>query len=213
MKTRILIAGIAALFLATGAAHAEQSITSICRQDCEEHAPGGTAQEIRTCHKECRERELEKLYRRNRPTDCDEDVQDTKCDNPYGWIAQCSKGDKSACKASNDLLAQAAKDDESSFEDNWHALKWECGFEWGHPDQPATIYREDIPKILKAFKDKDMRAHCAWLQCLEDRTAGKVKHCYYNEAKQCNAPEWNTAKDKSGNKVMYFRYFPERCEK
>jgi hypothetical protein len=62
----------------------------------------------------------------------------------------------------------------------WHELKWDCGLEWiPSSSEAATIYREDIPKILKAFKE--MKGHCAWLQCLSDRAEGKVKHCYAND--------------------------------
>jgi hypothetical protein len=140
--------------------------------------------------------------------DCAENDPNPICDNPQGWIDQCSKGDKKACKASHDLIAQEEEDEKRSFEDRWHEAKWDCALEWRSDDKDfPTIYREDIPKLLKAFKE--MRGHCAWLQCLDDRSAGKVKHCYYT-SERCGTPEWYTAKDKSGNKVMYFR---EKCER
>ena len=62
---KLLLTGIAALFLATGTAHAE---------------------------------------------DCAENDKRATCDNPTGWIAQCNNGDKDACKAINDLLAQVDDD-------------------------------------------------------------------------------------------------------
>jgi invasion protein IalB len=83
---KLLLSGIAALFLATGTAHAI--------------------------------------------IDCVENDPNPICDNPQGWIDQCSKGDKKACKASHDLIAQEEEDEKRSFEDRWHEAKWDCALEW-----------------------------------------------------------------------------------
>jgi hypothetical protein len=145
---KLFLSGIAALFLATGAAQAGVRAEE---ENCEEHDQRAT------------------------------------CDNPTGWIAQCNDGDQTACKALNDLLAQVDDDERRPFEDRWSPAKWECALNWQgklngegyyyYPD--AYIEREDIPKIIKAFKE--MKGHCAFLQCLDDRSKGKVKHCYAND--------------------------------
>jgi len=60
----------------------------------------------------------------------------------------------------------------------WYQTRWECQLEWTG-DEPATIKPKDIPELLENFKY--LKKHCAWLQCLEDREKGKVKHCYAND--------------------------------
>jgi hypothetical protein len=171
MKKTLLI-GVAALFLATGTAQAEN--------------PNGPFTGRAICElsnnalPECGD------GKRAATEDCAENEQRVTCDNPTGWIAQCSNGDKAACKAINDLLAQVDEDERRPFEERWKPAKWECALEWGilneegyysYPE--AYIEREDVPKIIKAFKE--MKGHCAFLQCLNDRAAGKVKHCYAND--------------------------------
>src|SRR5262249_34514024 len=61
----------------------------------------------------------------------------------------------------------------------WDLARHDCILEWHDPGQPATITLKDIPDLLERLKD--LKKHCAWLQCLDDREAGKVKHCYAND--------------------------------
>jgi len=73
---------------------------------------------------------------------------------------------------------------EYSYMDHWKIEKWECALTWmplPHDDanSEASIGVKDLPKIIKRFKE--MKGHCAFLKCLDDRAAGKVKHCYYND--------------------------------
>jgi hypothetical protein len=73
----------------------------------------------------------------------------------------------------------------------WRVEKWDCAFRWEpRYDQRANAYDQtDVPildlkaieELRKQFQTKGMKAHCAWLQCLADRGAGKVKHCYIND--------------------------------
>jgi hypothetical protein len=54
--------------------------------------------------------------------------------------------------------------------------------EWSEAGpNPATIKIEDIPAMLERFKN--MKKWSAWTQCLEDRAAGKAKHCYENDSR------------------------------
>jgi len=45
--------------------------------------------------------------------------------------------------------------------------------------QGAEEYVEDVPKIIKKFKE--IKGMCAFTKCIDDRQAGKVKHCYAND--------------------------------
>jgi hypothetical protein len=62
----------------------------------------------------------------------------------------------------------------------WRMGRWTCDLvwnqEWDQDEKPPTIMLEDIPEILKMAKS--MKKCRAWMQCLDDREAGKVKHCY-----------------------------------
>jgi hypothetical protein len=70
---------------------------------------------------------------------------------------------------------------------HWYQERWTCTLRWVSDDpewaeagpNPATIKIEDIPAMLERFKN--MKKWSAWTQCLEDRAAGKVKHCYEND--------------------------------
>jgi|SRR5262249_49332171 len=68
--------------------------------------------------------------------------------------------------------------------EHWSSEKWSCGLKWIGPEgEPAMVYPEDIPKFIRAFKNmkRSPKTNCDFLQCLADRDAGKVKHCYEND--------------------------------
>ena len=67
-----------------------------------------------------------------------------------------------------------------------HIRKWfskneldEIGYGRDEEGQSIVIEPEEIPDILKAIRV--VKKCTAFLQCLEDREAGKVKHCYSND--------------------------------
>src|SRR5262249_35820543 len=66
--------------------------------------------------------------------------------------------------------------------EHWCSEKWSCGLKW-IGDEPAMVHPEDIPKLIRAFKimKRSPKTNCDFLQCLEDRANGKVKHCYEND--------------------------------
>jgi len=72
--------------------------------------------------------------------------------------------------------AHATSDGESENEDapNWYFEKWECSARMS-----GVVTLKDIPAIMENIRN--LKKHCAWLQCLDDRAAGKVKHCYTND--------------------------------
>jgi len=47
--------------------------------------------------------------------------------------------------------------------------------------EEVIIDLDDLPKLRQIFQGQQMKGHCAFLQCLNDRAAGKVKHCYEND--------------------------------
>src|SRR5262249_24218063 len=88
--------------------------------------------------------------------------------------------------------AQDARKRLKDIEDIWQIEKWDCALVYHPPphdepyrpgetvaEYPATITLEDIPGLLRRFKE--LKKHCEWFQCLDDRNAGKVKHCYAND--------------------------------
>jgi len=85
----------------------------------------------------------------------------------------------------------AAHPEPQFYPGEWKPEKWNCAFHWTpRYDRKSNTYDEndfpiidleDLAKLRKKFQTKEMKAHCAWLQCLADRGAGKVKHCYLND--------------------------------
>src|SRR5260370_4004945 len=47
------------------------------------------------------------------------------------------------------------------------------------PENIMIITREDLPELEKTIKD--FKKCIAFWKCTEDRAAGKVKHCAYND--------------------------------
>jgi hypothetical protein len=68
------------------------------------------------------------------------------------------------------LSAQKAAEDEP----NWYFEKWNCSARMS-----GVVTLKDIPAIMENIRN--LKRHCAWLQCLDDRAARKVKHCYAND--------------------------------
>jgi hypothetical protein len=63
---------------------------------------------------------------------------------------------------------------EAEDEPAWYFEKWECSARMS-----GVVTLKDIPTIMENIRN--LKRHCAWLQCLDDRAAGKVKHCYAND--------------------------------
>jgi hypothetical protein len=65
---------------------------------------------------------------------------------------------------------------EAKWELSWRRCRLE---KLGADDDERVITFEDIPDILKGIKE--LKKCNAFWQCVEDRDAGKVKHCYEND--------------------------------
>ena len=81
----------------------------------------------------------------------------------------------------------------------WKIEKWECRMTWDGND-PLEITATNIAEIKKELET--LKKHCAYLQCLQDRSAGKVKHCYENDKRwrtqfypPVKAPPWTENKE------------------
>jgi hypothetical protein len=67
-----------------------------------------------------------------------------------------------------------------------HVRKWfskaelaDIGYPREQEGQTIVIEAEDVPELVKAFRV--IKKCTAFLQCLDDREHGKVKHCYAND--------------------------------
>ena len=82
---------------------------------------------------------------------------------------------------------------------HWSQEKWDCALHWTprwdkqkqayDEEDRAIIDIDDLPKLRQIFEGYTMKGHCAFLQCLEDRGKGKVKHCYANDKRWRYCPE------------------------
>src|SRR5215472_9609436 len=99
-----------------------------------------------------------------------------------------SRANLARCQAEAPLIALCRFPKPALHLDHWRTAKWSCSLEWGPLNEKtrtwdekteAYIDRDDLPKLAKMFRD--MKGHCAFLKCLDDRAAGKVKHCYLND--------------------------------
>ena len=75
---------------------------------------------------------------------------------------------------SGPAFASIGGDDADRTEPAWYFEKWECSARMS-----GVVTLKDIPTIMENIRN--LKRHCAWLQCLDDRAAGKVKHCYAND--------------------------------
>ena len=63
----------------------------------------------------------------------------------------------------------------------WIAHIHSCSIYRPATEQPATdvIDWDEIPEVLRALRE--LKQCAAFHQCISDRNAGKVKHCYAND--------------------------------
>ena len=97
---------------------------------------------------------------------------------------ECNRFTHEEFRACINRLWAAHPEPEYSYMDHWKTEKWDCALIWmplpnDDANAEASIDIKDLPKIIKRFKE--MKGHCAFLKCLDDRAAGKVKHCYAND--------------------------------
>jgi hypothetical protein len=153
LMKKILLTGVTVLFLATGTAHAADTI-EVCRQRFQagELQPGD---EIGACFARATKNTCDGLDGSDAQVCSDwVDTLAWSTDCRHGWITKRFTAETMQVNPPVEIIGEFAR---ITYDELRKLLK-------------------DLPRITRALKACD-----AYRKCLDDRDTGKVKHCYEND--------------------------------